>query len=293
MLVTIAMVIAAIGPLLVVLGTLMSSVTKVAGGIRTLQSVFSAMKLAFATNPFLLVIAGIVLLIGGLILAYNKVKWFRDGVNAFFSGIRDIGVQVFKFLSKYVGGSFDSIIANFNNFKASAMRIFNGVIDFITGIFTGNWEKAWNGVVNIFGGIFDGIAAMVKAPINSVIGLINNFLGNLNGIKIPKWVPKFGGQSFSIGKIPYLAKGGDLINGQAIVGEAGPELLNVGNGKTTVTPLSESDKKNGNSRGDIKIEQHNHFGKVDYNNPSERFKMDRDLQESARQAIIDAGGIPT
>ncbi len=293
MLVTIAMVVAAIGPLLVILGTLMSSVTKIAGGIRTLQTVFGAMKLVFATNPFLLVIAGIVLLIGGLVLAYNKVKWFRDGVNAFFGGIRDIGVQVFKFLSKYVGGSFDSIIANFNNFKASAMRIFNGVIDFITGIFTGNWKKAWNGVVDIFGGIFDGIAAMVKAPINSVIGLINNFLGNLNGIKIPKWVPKFGGQSFSIGKIPYLAKGGHLINGQAVVGEAGPELLNVGNGKTTVTPLSESDKKYGGPRGDVKIEQHNHFGKVDYNNPSERFKMDRDLQESARQAIIDAGGIPT
>ncbi len=293
MLVTIAMVVAAIGPLLVILGTLMSSVTKIAGGIRTLQTVFGAMKLVFATNPFLLVIAGIVLLIGGLVLAYNKVKWFRDGVNAFFGGIRDIGVQVFKFLSKYVGGSFDSIIANFNNFKASAMRIFNGVIDFITGIFTGNWKKAWNGVVDIFGGIFDGIAAMVKAPINSVIGLINNFLGNLNGIKIPKWVPKFGGQSFSIGKIPYLAKGGHLINGQAVVGEAGPELLNVGNGKTTVTPLSESDKKYGGPRGDVKIEQHNHFGKVDYNNPSERFKMDRDLQESARQAILDAGGIPT
>lgn len=292
MLVTIAMVVAAIGPLLVVLGTLMSSVTKVAGGIRTLQSVFSAMKLAFATNPFLLVIAGIVLLIGGLILAYNKVKWFRDGVNAFFSGIRDIGVQVFKFLSKYVGGSFDSIIANFNNFKASAMRIFNGVIDFITGIFTGNWEKAWNGVVSIFGGIFDGIAAMVKAPINSVIGLINNFLGNLNGIKIPKWVPKFGGQSFSIGKIPYLAKGGHLINGQAIVGEAGPELLNVGNGKTTVTPLSESDKKDGGQRGDVTIEQHNHFGNVDANNPSELNRLNRKLEKASRQAIYDLGGDP-
>ncbi|MCU7356806.1 phage tail tape measure protein [Enterococcus dispar] len=293
MLVTIAMVVAAIGPLLVILGTLMGSVTKVAGGIRTLQGVFSAMKLAFATNPFLLVIAGIVLLIAGLVLAYNKVKWFRDGVNAFFGGIKDIGVKVFKFLSGYIGNVFDGIIANFNNFKAAGLRIFNGLLDFITGIFTGNWKKAWNGVVNIFGGIFDGIAAMVKAPINAVISLINNFLGNLNGIEIPKWIPKFGGKTFSIGKIPYLAKGGHLINGQAIVGEAGPELLNVGNGKTTVTPLSDSDKKDSKFPSEVKIEQHNHFGKVDYNNPAERFKMDRDLQESARQAIIDAGGIPT
>lgn len=292
MLVTIAMVVAAIGPLLVILGTLMGSVTKVAGGIRTLQGVFSAMKLAFATNPFLLVIAGIVLLIAGLVLAYNKVKWFRDGVNAFFGGIKDIGVKVFKFLSGYIGNVFDGIIANFNNFKAAGLRIFNGVLDFITGIFTGNWKKAWNGVVNIFGGIFDGIAAMVKAPINAVISLINNFLGNLNGIEIPKWIPKFGGKTFSIGKIPYLAKGGHLINGQAIVGEAGPELLNVGNGKTTVTPLSESDKKKGTTSGNVKIEQHNHFGNVDANNPSELNRLNRKLEKASRQAIMDMGGVP-
>ena len=50
-------------------------------------------------------------------------------------------------------------------------------------------------------------------------------LGGLNNIKIPKWVPGVGGKGFSIAKIPYLAEGGHMINGQAIVGEAGPELL--------------------------------------------------------------------
>jgi len=290
---TVAAVIAAIGPFLVILGTLLGSVTKVATGIKTLKTVFTAMKLAFAANPFVLVIAGIALLIAGFVLAYNKCKWFRDGVNAFFGGIRDIGVQVFKFLAGFIGNVFGGIIQNFNNYFSAGKRIFNGFLDFITGIFTGNWSKAWQGVVDIFGGIIDGIVAVGKTPINAMIGLINGFIGGLNNIKIPDWVPKIGGKGFNIGKIPYLAKGGHLINGQAIVGEAGPELLNVGNGKTTVTPLSESDKKDNKYRGDVKIEQHNHFGKVDYNNPSERFKMDRDLQESARQAIIDAGGIPT
>lgn len=292
MLVTIAMVVAAIGPLLVILGTLMSSVTKVAGGIRTLQSVFSAMKIAFATNPFLLVIAGITLLIAGLVLAYNKCEWFRNGVNTFFGGVRDIGVQVFKFLGGYIGNVFGGIIANFNNFKDSGMRIFNGFIDFITGIFTGNWSRAWQGVVNIFGGIFDGIAAMAKAPINAMIGLINGFLGGLNRIKIPKWVPGVGGKSFNISQIPYLAKGGHLINGQAIVGEAGPELLSSKNGKTTVTPLSDPEKKNPPSPREVKVEQHNHFGKVDANNPSELNRMNRKLEQASRQAIYDLGGVP-
>ena len=34
-----------------------------------------------------------------------------------------------------------------------------------------------------------------------------------------------------------------MINGQAIVGEAGPELLTAKNGKTTVTPLSQDEKR--------------------------------------------------
>lgn len=289
---TIALVVAAIGPFLVILGTLMGSITKVATGIRTLQSVFSAMKLAFAANPFVLVIAGIALLIAGFVLAYNKCKWFRDGVNKFFKGIKDVGKSVFDFLKNHIGGVFDGIMANFNNFASAGKRIFNGFIDFITGVFSGNWSKAWKGVVNIFGGIFDGIAAMVKAPINSVIGLINSFLGHLGTIKIPKWIPKWGGKTFSIGKIPYLAKGGHLINGQAIVGEAGPELLNVGNGKTTVTPLTDAEKKNKSQASNISVEQHNHFGNVDANNPSELDRLNRKMEQASKQAIMDMGGVP-
>lgn len=292
MIVTFALVAAAIGPLLVVLGTLMGSVTKVAGGIRTLQSVFSAMKIAFATNPFLLVIAGIVLLIAGLVLAYNKVKWFHDGVNAFFRGVRDVGVQALRFVGGYIGNVFGGIIANFNNFKNAGMRILNGIVDFITGVFTGNWSRAWQGVTNIFGGIFEGIAAMAKAPINAMIGLINGFLGGLNNIKIPKWVPKVGGRGFNISQIPYLAKGGHLINGQAIVGEAGPELLTAKNGKTTVTPLTDSEKKNTASPREVRVEQHVHIDKVDANNPSELNRMNRKLEQASRQAIYDLGGVP-
>lgn len=292
MIVTFALVAAAIGPLLVVLGTLMGSVTKVAGGIRTLQSVFSAMKIAFATNPFLLVIAGIVLLIAGLVLAYNKVKWFHDGVNAFFRGVRDVGVQALRFVGGYIGNVFGGIIANFNNFKNAGMRILNGIVDFITGVFTGNWSRAWQGVTNIFGGIFEGIAAMAKAPINAMIGLINGFLGGLNNIKIPKWVPKVGGRGFNISQIPYLAKGGHLINGQAVVGEAGPELMTVKNGKTTVTPLTDSEKKNTPSPREVRVEQHVHIDKVDANNPSELNRMNRKMEQASRQAIYDLGGVP-
>lgn len=290
--ITIAGIIAAVGPVLVVLGTLMSSVTKIVTGIRVLQGVWSGMTALLAANPFILVIAGIALLIAGLVLAYNKVEWFRNGVNAFFQGVSDIAVEVFNFMGGYISNVFGGIIQNFQNFFDAGKRIFTGFIDFITGAFTGDWELAWKGVANIFGGILDGIAAMAKAPINGMIGLINGFLGGLNNIKIPKWVPGVGGKSFSISTLPYLADGGHVLNGQAIVGEAGPELLTNKNGKTTVTPLSDEEKRKGIG-GKIqpsKVEQHIHIGNVDANNPSELNKMNRKIYRASKQALGGVGG---
>lgn len=288
--ITIAGIIAAVGPVLVVLGTLMSSVTKIATAIRVLQGVWSGMTALLAANPFVLVIAGIALLIGGLILAYNKVEWFRNGVNAFFKGVSDVAVEVFKFIGGFISGVFDGILNNFKNIFNAGKRIFTGFIDFITGIFTGNWKKAWQGVVDVFGGIFDGIVAVAKFPINNMITLINGFIRGLSKIKIPKWVPKVGGKGINISEIPYLAKGGHLINGQAVVGEAGPELLSVGNGKTTVTPLTDGEKNQSAKTGQVTIEQQIHFGKVDANNPSELERVNRNMEKAGRQAVYALGG---
>lgn len=293
--ITIAGIAAAVGPVLVVFGTLMGSITKIYNGIKLMQSAFSVVSAFLAANPFVLGIAAIALLVAGVVIAYNKVKWFRDGVNTFIGGVTDIFVQGFNFISGYLGGVFGGIVQNFNNFFNAGKRIFNGFIDFITGIFTGNWEQAWNGVVNIFGGIFDGIVAYAKAPLNLLIGLINGMIGGLNNIKLPKWVPGIGGKGIDIPQIPYLATGGHLINGQAIVGEAGPELLTAKNGKTTVTPLSDDEKRKGigGSYPDrTVIEQHNHFGRIDANNPSEVAKMNRQMKRAADQALRDRGGIP-
>ncbi|HFJ5520104.1 TPA: phage tail tape measure protein [Enterococcus faecium] len=294
--ITLAGIAAVIGPALVVIGTLMSSVTKITAGVKDLATVWSGLGKLFGLSGgwFAVAVIAIAALVAGLVWAYNNVKWFHDGVNSFFKGVSDVAVEIFNFLGGYFGGFFDGVIANFNNFYNAGKRIFSGFLDFITGVFTGNWSKAWQGLVDIFGGIFDGIVAVGKAPINAMIGLINGFIGGLNNIKIPKWVPGVGGKSFSISKLPYLAQGGHLINGQAIVGEAGPELLTAKNGKTTVTPLSDEEKRRGIG-GKVSggnIEQHIHIGKVDANNPSELDRMNRKFAKANKQAIRDLGGVP-
>lgn len=292
--ITLAGIAAVIGPALVVIGTLMSSVTKITAGVKDLATVWSGLGKLFGLSGgwFAVAVIAIAALVAGLVWAYNNVEWFRNGVNAFFQGVSDIAVEVFNFMGGYISNIFGGIIQNFQNFFDAGKRIFTGFIDFITGIFTGDWERAWNGVVNIFGGIFDGIAAMAKAPFNGMIGLINAFLGGLNNIKIPKWVPGVGGKSFSISTLPYLADGGHVLNGQAIVGEAGPELLTNKNGKTTVTPLSDEEKRKGIG-GKIqpsKVEQHIHIGNVDANNPSELNKMNRKIYRASKQALGGVGG---
>lgn len=111
---------------------------------------------------------------------------------------------------------------------AGVKTIFEGIITFITGVFTGNWEQAWLGVRNIFTGIFDTLGALFKTPINAVIALINKAISGINGLglDIPDWVPLIGGKKFSINipEIPMLAKGG-FTNGVSIAGEAGTEAV--------------------------------------------------------------------
>lgn len=291
---TIAGIAAVVGPLLVVLGSVAGSITKITTAASGFFGVWTKLAgfLGLSGGAFALVVAGIALLIAGLVLAYNKVEWFRNGVNAFFQGVSDVAVEVFNFFGGFISGIFEGVWTNISNVFGSIKQIFTGFLDFITGVFTGDWSKAWQGLVDIFGGIFDGIVSIAKIPINNMIGLINGFIRGLNNIKVPKWVPGVGGKSFSIGELPYLAKGGHVLNGQAIVGEAGPELLTNKNGKTTVTPLSDEEKRKGIG-GKVqpsKVEQHIHIGNVDANNPSELNKMNRKFYRASKQALAGVGG---
>lgn len=123
-------------------------------------------------------------------------------------------------------------------------KVFNGILDFITGVFTGNWRKAWEGVKSIFGGIFEGLAGMCKVPINAVIGVINSAINGINSISvdIPEGIPIVGGKhiGFSIPNIPALAKGTpDWKGGLAQISEKGGEIVDLPRG-TRVYPHDKS-----------------------------------------------------
>ena len=144
-------------------------------------------------------------------------------------------VKNFKRGFETLGGIVDNFKTNVDIVISSVKKIFEGIITFVTGVFTGDWEKAWSGVVQVFDGIVSGLANIFKYPLNLIIDGINLFLRGLNKIKIPDWVPGVGGKGFNIPEIPRLATGGVLNAGQLfIANEAGPELVGNYGRKTAV-----------------------------------------------------------
>ena len=148
---------------------------------------------------------------------------------------------VFPFIKDVIMGAISSIIGVIDGLLA----ILDGLIKFITGVFTGDWRKAWEGIKDIFGGIFNTLGALLKVPINAVIALINQAIRGVNklGIKIPDWVPIIGGKAFNLNipEMPMLAKGSSSAPDAFIAGEKGPELI-TGAAGSTVFPKRETDK---------------------------------------------------
>lgn len=133
----------------------------------------------------------------------------------FINWLGSVFIQAFKNLGDYIKPILDSL-----------KTMFDGLIDFIVGVFTGNWKKAFQGISDIFKGIFNGLEAIAKKPINAIIGAINTMIKGLNKIKLPDWVPGLGGKGINIPTIPKLAKGGIVDSATiAMVGEAGKEAV--------------------------------------------------------------------
>lgn len=162
---------------------------------------------------------GISKIVGILITAYdNNIRPIIDMIGVKFSELADkhLKVLIDKFL-EYIGKIIDTITKFWNNILipflswfienfcpliktvleglsnilftflghvmdvvSSAITVFSGLIDFLTGVFTGNWSLAWEGVKTIFIGIWD----FMKATIFTILDAITDFIkGTLDIIK--------------------------------------------------------------------------------------------------------------
>lgn len=161
----------------------------------------------------------------------EKIVNILDGVGKAISILWGIAEPILTTLRETVGAVFQFIGDIVSTTIGAVIDVLDGLVTFIEGVFTGDWEKAWEGVKNIFKGIWNGIVGLLESAINFMIRTINGFIRGLNKIQIPDWVPAIGGKGFNINElsevhIPRLAKGGILDKGQLFIArEAGPELV--------------------------------------------------------------------
>ena len=173
---------AAVGPCLMVFGKVVSgvgSVIKIFGSLGKAIKGGSGIFKLFAGAPkgaMLGALGAIGIAIGVVVrnwdkisakvsAFYNKCKPWLDKIGKAFS-------KVFGFIEKVIDTiampALDSILGALEGLTQSL----SGVIDFLEGVFTGDWEKAWNGLVDIAMGA-------VNAIDKALDGLFSKHMSNL------------------------------------------------------------------------------------------------------------------
>lgn len=277
LIIRIAGIAAAVGPVLLVVGkavktfgTVVKTVGKVSKAVGNMRKgIGLAGKIFGALNIKVLLVIGVIaaLAVGAYFLIKNwdkvkaffiglgeKFKEFGQKVKSTFNNIKtkcaetvtNIIGKVKGFVGNMIasGGVLGAVFQNIRNRVSALRQIFSNLLGFVKNVFTGSWSAAWQNVKGIFSGVFQGLIAAAKAPLNTVIGLINRAIGSINKIhvKIPEWVPGVGGKEFgpSFKTIPYLAKGTKYFaGGTAIINEKGGEIVDLPRG-SRVIPHDES-----------------------------------------------------
>ena len=184
--------------------------------------------------------------------AAAAMAWFNAVMAANPIGAVIVGLAALVALGILVWQNWDTIAEHAELvFNATLLPIFNGikqalggVIDFLVGIFAGDWKKAWEGVKNIFAGVFNSLVGIVKTPLNLIIAMINSVIKGINAVTgFSLFGEKIGG---NIPLVPFLAKGGIAT---------GPTLAMIGEGSESeaVVPLSKLENMIGGGIGGMNV----------------------------------------
>lgn len=170
-----------------------------------------------------------------------QLEPFINLVKEVASYLKETLEPVFKIVWKAAG---DYVVKFFDDVSViidGVLGVFEGVITFLTGVFQGNWKKAWNGIVQAVGSIFGTLESLVKTPLNAVINLVNKAIGAINKISVDLPSAVGGGHiGFNIPTIPTLAKGTDYWQGGIVqISEKGGEIVDLPTG-SRVYPHDES-----------------------------------------------------
>ena len=219
--VKIALVAAALGPLLVVVGKTMVGVGKLMKFVSNLPTIIAGAKAAFTSfgaviggisAPVVAVIAVVAALVAAFVHLWrtnedfrNKITAIWEQIKSIFSGfcqgivdrinalgfdfknitevIKAVWDGLCKFLKPIFEGQFQQIA---NTFKA-VTDIILSILDIFVGIFTGDWSRVWDGIKGIFSAVWNFIKDTLKNTLNMICGIFGTDLGEEKDFWVGVW----------------------------------------------------------------------------------------------------------
>ena len=168
MIVKIGMIVAAIGPALLIFGKVCTAISSIINVVKLLQPAVAALNAVMAANPVAIIIIAIVAVIAILVTLYNKCEWFRNGVNKIFEAIKTAFFTAFNAIKEF--------------FTVTIPNVFNTVLNFVKS----NWQGLLLLLVNPFAGAFKLIydnCDSFREAVDTLLQNIKQFFINLwNGI---------------------------------------------------------------------------------------------------------------
>lgn len=128
-------------------------------------------------KPFVDNVAG---LIGSIADAIKVLweNWIKPLVDWIIQNIIPVLVPIFESIWNTISSVFGAIADTIGGI----IQTFKGLIDFIVGIFTGDWNKAWEGIKTFFTGIWNAIKGVVSIVWNAIKGIIETAVNVIKGI---------------------------------------------------------------------------------------------------------------
>ena len=219
------------------IGTVLGTAVKQGGLLKTVAGLLG--------GQFTVIIAIIAAVAGAFVILWNRSEQFRNAVMGILGRVQPLLqalgnfasmiwsnlAPALQFVAELILNGLQNAFVTIAPIVENIIGVLTGLIEFLTGVFSGNWEMAWQGICDIVSNLVQGLVQIVKLPINAIIGAVNSVIGAINncGFTIPDWVPVLGGKSFSINlpTIPMLAAGGIATAPTlAMIGEGGePEAV--------------------------------------------------------------------
>lgn len=187
--VTVAAIAAAIGPLLIVLGKVISSVGSLIGAVPQIISGFSKVGSAFsgfvgliAAHPIVAAIAAVIAIIATL---WTKCEWFRNLVKSLFEWLMSMTSKASGWVVSAFQTISDALTALHKSVSSTVDKmttVFKTIVEFLKNAFVQGWTAAFKTIGGTAEALFSTLSSVwtnIKAIFTGIIDFIKNvFTGN-------------------------------------------------------------------------------------------------------------------